>query len=163
MVSVNDNDRVDFLQRATGLDRGESEAIIVVADKTKADLLLMDEIAGRRIAQNMKIPITGSACILVRAFQTGLISKEEADNAFDMIRKSRRHISERLIQNALSMIHARDGSCFCPPILISMRRALFCLWGVYLIGEWFASPALPTHVLRISGENGKKIENRKAI
>ena len=108
VVSVNDNDRVDFLQRATGLDRGESEAIIVVADKTKADLLLMDEIAGRRIAQNMKIPITGSACILVRAFQTGLISKEEADNAFDMIRKSRRHISERLIQNALSMIHARD-------------------------------------------------------
>ena len=78
MVSVNDNDRVDFLQRATGLDRGESEAIII-ADKTKADLFLMDEIAGRRIAQNMKIPITGSACILVRAFQTGLISKEEAD------------------------------------------------------------------------------------
>ena len=107
MVSVNDNDRVDFLQRATGLDRGESEAIII-ADKTKADLLLMDEIAGRRIAQNMKIPITGSAGILVRAFQTGLISKEETDNAFDMIRKSRRHISERLIQNALSMIHATD-------------------------------------------------------
>ena len=29
VVSVNDNDRVEFLQRATGLDRGESEAIIL--------------------------------------------------------------------------------------------------------------------------------------
>ena len=106
VVNVNNYDRVDFLQRVTGLDRGESEAII--ADEAKADLLLMDESAGRRVAQNMNLPMTGSVGILVRAFQSKLISKEEADKAFDMIRKNRRHISERLIRDALDIIHADD-------------------------------------------------------
>ena len=30
------------------------------ADEIKADLLLMDEAAGRKVAQNMNLPITGS-------------------------------------------------------------------------------------------------------
>ena len=53
IVKVQDESKVLFLQRATGLDLGESEAIIY-ADEAKADLLLMDEAAGRRVAQNMK-------------------------------------------------------------------------------------------------------------
>ena len=38
--------------RATGLDIGESEAIIL-SDQIKADLLLMDEVKGRQVARNM--------------------------------------------------------------------------------------------------------------
>ena len=48
-VAVNDPEKVAYFQRITGLDRGESEAIIY-ADEVKADLLLIDEVAGRRVA-----------------------------------------------------------------------------------------------------------------
>lgn len=104
VVKVQDESKVSFLQRATGLDLGESEAIIY-ADEAKADLLLMDEMAGRRVAQNMKLPITGSTGVLIRAYQAGVITAVEADDAFEKLRGSNRHISEKLIQKALDMIH----------------------------------------------------------
>ena len=46
-VVIDDSKSVDLLKRATGLDQGESEAIIL-SDICHADLLLMDEIKGRR-------------------------------------------------------------------------------------------------------------------
>ena len=75
----------------------------------KADLLLMDEIAGRRVAQNMNVPITGSVGILIQAFQSGMITLQEADEAFEKIKNSRRHISEKLISKALEIIHRSDN------------------------------------------------------
>ena len=88
----------------TGLDLGESEAIIF-ADEAKADLLLMDEVAGRKVAQNMSLPMIGTVGIIVRAFRVGIISEKDAEEVFDKLRKSRRHISERLIHDALDAIH----------------------------------------------------------
>ena len=104
IVKVSDDSQVAFLQRATGLDLGESEAIIY-ADEVKADLLLMDETAGRRVALNMKLPITGSVGVIIRAFQIGIITSEEAEDAFERIKRSNRHISEKLVNEALNIIN----------------------------------------------------------
>ena len=104
VVMVRDQRQVEFLQRATGLDLGESEAIIY-ADEIQADLLLMDEAAGRKVAQNMNLPITGSIGVLIKAFKSGIITADEADDAFARIRRANRHISEPLINKALEMIH----------------------------------------------------------
>lgn len=92
-----------MLQRATGLDLGESEAIIY-ADDNRADLLLMDEASGRRVALDMGIEIMGSVGVLVSAFMEGLLSTKEAEEVFQRIRNANRHISERLIGDALDVI-----------------------------------------------------------
>ena len=105
VVEVRDHRQVEFLQRVTGLDLGESEAIIY-ADENKADLLLMDEAAGRKVAQNMNLPITGSVGILLRAYKSGIITVDDADDAFDRIKRANRHISEPLINKALEILHS---------------------------------------------------------
>ena len=53
-VSVSNPEAVRILRVATGLDQGESEAI-VLTDERKADILLMDEAKGRTISGKMGI------------------------------------------------------------------------------------------------------------
>ena len=56
---VKNMDSVSILKRATGLDQGESEAI-VLTDEVKADLLLMDEAKGRTVSNEMGFKIMGT-------------------------------------------------------------------------------------------------------
>ena len=53
----------------------------------------------------MNLPITGSIGVLIKAFKSGIITADEADDAFARIRRANRHISEPLINKALEMIH----------------------------------------------------------
>lgn len=106
-VSVDDQKAVSLLQRATGLDKGESEAI-VYADDHCVDLLLMDEAAGRKVAQGMGLSIMGSVGVLVNACRAGILTAADAEKAFDRMRQTNRHISERLIQDALDIIRDEE-------------------------------------------------------
>lgn len=53
---------VNILRSVTGLDEGESEALIMY-DEQGADLLLMDEHKGRSVAKQLKIRHIGTAGI----------------------------------------------------------------------------------------------------
>ena len=54
------------------LDTGESEAI-AMSQEWPADLLIMDESSGRAMARNLKIRITGTLGLLLKAKRDGEI------------------------------------------------------------------------------------------
>ena len=97
---ISDKARVRMLQDSTGLDLGETEAI-VLAENTKADLLLMDEVMGRMVAKEMGFTIAGAVGILIAAKTGGLLSSDEIQIVVDMIRKSGQHIGEPLLKKLL--------------------------------------------------------------
>jgi len=70
------------------LDEGEIEAISLAAESGLE--LLIEETMGRSIALNAGIKISGIAGQIGHAFNTGLISKEEADeNLLSLLKKGR--------------------------------------------------------------------------
>ena len=93
-VSVSNPEAVRILRMATGLDRGESEAI-VLTDELKADILLMDEAKGRKISGQMGIRIMGTIGLLINAYEDRLITAEEARKCIDELQRSGRHIGGR--------------------------------------------------------------------
>ena len=88
---------------ATGLDQGESEAI-VLTDERKADILLMDEAKGRAISEKMGISIMGTIGLLISAYEDHFITSEEARRCIDDLQRSGRHIGEHHYQMLLDRL-----------------------------------------------------------
>lgn len=102
-VKVERSESVDLLRKATGLDKGESEAIIYT-DESGADLLLMDEAKGRQVAKQMGFNIMGTLGLLMAAHNRGLLQKEEIVKCMDILRYSGRHISETLYKQLIEKL-----------------------------------------------------------
>lgn len=73
---------VNILRAVTGLDAGESEALIMY-DEQKADILLMDEHKGRVVAKQLDIRHIGTAGILLLAYDKKLIRAAEVKSCVD--------------------------------------------------------------------------------
>ncbi|MEW5801620.1 MAG: DUF3368 domain-containing protein [bacterium] len=83
------------------LDRGEAE-VIELAIETKTDLVLIDELTGRKVAESLDLNIIGSAGILIKAKDLGKIQavKPYMD---EMVDKGIRY-SERFYKSLLHQI-----------------------------------------------------------
>lgn len=94
---------VIILRDFTGLDIGESEAIIL-ADEKQADVLLMDEHKGRQIAKKMGITITGTIGILTQAFEEGMLTEHDIEECIERLKENGIRISEKLYRRLLEQI-----------------------------------------------------------
>ena len=93
-----DENRVqEFLQ---DLDRGESEALVLVLE-TGAKLLLIDELRGRRTAAQHGIAVLGALGVLVRAKARGLMP--EIRPLIEKLDELEFFMSEQLKNDALRM------------------------------------------------------------
>ena len=93
-----------ILQAVTTLDLGESEAIIL-AQELNADVLLMDENKGRKVAQQLNIPLSGALGVLIDSFDAGLLTKIEVSECLEILQQSGRRISGNLINKVLYYIN----------------------------------------------------------
>ena len=74
VVDVNNIQSVNILRAVTGLDAGESEALIIYNEQ-KAELLLMDERKGRLVAKQLNVRHIGTAGILMLAYDKNQIGR----------------------------------------------------------------------------------------
>ena len=101
-VDVGDSKKVELLRRATGLDLGESEAI-VFTDNHKKGLLLIDEAKGRKVAKQMGISVMGTVGILMSAYNEKFITSYEIKEYIDIMKETGRHISDTLYAQLIEL------------------------------------------------------------
>ena len=107
VVDVEDDNALRLFRRATGLDDGESEAIIY-SDSIHADILLIDEKKGRRVAKQMGLSIMGTIGLLMAAYKDGHIDKDEVTRCVSIMKNSGQHIGDDLYEKLLNFINDQE-------------------------------------------------------
>lgn len=103
VINVSDTYAVNLLRRSTGLDAGESEAIIL-SDSTPASLLLMDEAKGREVATQMGIQLMGTIGVLLIANNGNLLSRDQVLECIKTLKVTGRHISDKLYEQLIKKL-----------------------------------------------------------
>lgn len=102
-LSIQNQKSLKLLQAISGLDDGESEAIIL-AEELSSTVLIIDEKKGRKVAKQLGIPITGTIGILIQAYSEKRITKQEIISYIDTLKQSKIRLSDSLIQEILSLL-----------------------------------------------------------
>lgn len=102
--SVKNPESASILKRETGLDQGESEAIILT-DKQNADILLMDEAKGRAVSFQMGLRVMGTIGILMAAYEENELTADEVRECIEGLQRARRHISQKHYQMLLDKLN----------------------------------------------------------
>lgn len=100
---VSNTGSVDILRTVTGLDTGESEALVLYNEK-RADILLIDERKGRSVAKKMSVKYIGTAGILMLAFDEGIITAREVQETLDILLSCNIRLSRRLCNKVLDYV-----------------------------------------------------------
>ena len=82
------------------LHSGEVESMIL-AQKLKADIIILDDYAARKTAQYLGLKVTGTLGVIIKAKQEGLIS--EAKPLMEKLIENGLFISDNVLREVLSM------------------------------------------------------------
>lgn len=102
-VEVENVKSVSVLRAVTGLDAGESEALIMY-DEQKADLLLMDEHKGRSVAKQLGVRHIGTAGILMLAFDKDLIPAMKVKACLDSMLENGIRLDKKICNIIMSHV-----------------------------------------------------------
>ncbi len=82
------------------LDEGEAE-VLILAKELNADLVIMDEIIGRRYSKQLGFNLTGTIGILLKAKEKGLI--ESMKDLLTELTKKGTWLSQKLIKKTIEL------------------------------------------------------------
>jgi len=82
------------------LDEGEAE-VLILAKELNADLIIMDEIMGRRYSKQLEFNLTGTIGILLKSKEKGLIASIK--NLLTELTEKGTWLSPKLISKALKL------------------------------------------------------------
>lgn len=102
-AKVVNTETLDVLKKISGLDSGESESIVLY-DECNANLLLIDERKGRKVATQLGIKIIGTVGIMMQAFDKGLLTPSEIKSDLQKLISSDIRFSKSLCNRILNYI-----------------------------------------------------------
>ena len=94
---------VKLLRNITGLDAGESEALVLYEEKD-ADILLIDEHKGRGVARKMSVKYVGTMGILMMAYDKDIISASEIKHCLEVLLDKNIRLSRNLCNKVLNYV-----------------------------------------------------------
>jgi predicted nucleic acid-binding protein len=102
---LKDRTAFDRLRRDMSLGAGEAEAV-ALAMRMRADLVATDDRHGINACRLVKVPFTSALAILVRMFQNGVLSREEAVEKLAILEREGRY-KRALISAARAHLEAK--------------------------------------------------------
>lgn len=100
--SVHDTEEVAHTISTTGLGAGETSAVLL-ARELAADLLLMDERKGRRLAKEKGVPVLGCVGILEEFYRRGGLN--DLRQAYEELLRQSIRIDLRTLQGSLKQFN----------------------------------------------------------
>lgn len=97
IVKIANSDSVDYF---FDLDKGEAE-VLILAHEQNADLVIIDELAGRNYAKRLELNLTGTIGILLKAKEKKLISSIKSILKELQVKGS--WINPKLVEKALTL------------------------------------------------------------
>lgn len=95
--------KIPILEKFGELDDGERDAIALAVEK-KAELVLIDDAAGRHVAKALHLRVKGTLYVILLALQKNLINPKEAKNELEHLLQARFRLSPELYAMAIKEI-----------------------------------------------------------